>query len=191
MLSGFTSSASPPVTEVIVSGWDAVAFPPEPQPDPIEPEQRVCKGVLTRGGDTFPNLADVDTRLENSIVRMYNGDEGDEENFVGYGLGKINWLNPIDDLAPIATWVIDLAYDAQSRLGGYSNDDITGWKYEYTYVEVDGIHCLWLGVIANDSPPSLTYLDSANLRAWGEADGEIETEARIIGLDFWDYEEED
>jgi len=183
---GDVSVPSSILSEVIVSGWDA---PNEAQePEPIQPNERGCSGSLTRGGDLLPILADVDLRLSTGIVRMYN-----KSNFVGYGLGLIDWDNAVqgEDLAPIAQWVIDVFVDPQSLLGGYSNDDVSsGILYEYTYVVRDGIHMLWLGSILLDSelsPGLTTHIDSATLRAWLEDGGSPSSQAQITGLEFYTY----
>lgn len=186
---GQVSIPSSILDEVIVSGWDAPEL--EPEPDPIEPEKRVCSGSLTRGGDLFPILADVDLTLERGFARMYDGDTADEGNFIGYGSGLIDWNNIDDEIAPIAQWVIDLFIDPQSHLGGYSNDDVgSGRLYEYTYIEREGIHFLWLGVIDDAStlgPNVESFIDSDNLRVWLEVDEVVEDQAQITGLEFYTY----
>tara|TARA_R110002167_G_C12594258_1_gene644525 strand:+ start:438 stop:1226 length:789 start_codon:yes stop_codon:yes gene_type:complete len=192
-----TGNVSIPIsmlTDVIVSGWDA---PNEvTEPDPIQPSERVCSGSLTRGGDTLPNLADVDLRLASGFARFYKGEVTDEANFIGYGLGLIDWAGGVSsgsDLAPFAMWVIDFFVDPQSLLGGYSNDDIgsgNGRTYEYTYVERDGIHMLWLGAIVEDStldPSVVTQVKSETLRAWLEDGGVVQEQAQITGFEFYTY----
>jgi hypothetical protein len=187
------------LSEVIVSGWDAFSL--EPEPDPIEPVGRICEGVITRGGDLQPILADVGLGQGGpfttaAFARFYDGDTTDEDNYVGIGSGQIDWADGVSrgyDLAPIAMWVIDLVIDPQSFLGGYSNDDIgigNGYTYEYTYVEREGIHFLWLGAIVDDSvlgPGVVTQVDSETLRAWLENSGDVEDQAQITGLDFYTY----
>ena len=177
---GLVSIPSSMLTEVIVSGWDAPIDPI--QPDPIQPKDRVCRGPMTRGGDTYPNLGDVSLCLESrpwsdfsetlpAFARFYKGDTTDEENFIGFGLGKITWNSQDPHLiAPIAQWYIDVFIDPQSFLGGYADDTVgSGRKKEFAYVERGGIYMLWLGVISDDSPlgPGITtHVDSDTLRAW-------------------------
>ena len=185
------------ITEVIINGGDATGF--DPEPDPIQPNERVCEGVLTRGGNTSPYLADVNLSQGGSsttagFARMYDGDTANEANFVGIGSGKIDWAGGVSrgyDLAPIAMWIIDLFIDPMSFLGGYSNDEVaSGNTYEYTYVELEGIHFLWLGSIRDDSqlgPGFTTHIDSATLRAWLEDDGVVTDQAQITGLEFYTY----
>ena len=189
-----TGNASIPsslLTEVIVSGWNAPSF--DPEPDPIQPNERVCSGSLTRGGDTLPNLGDIDLRLASGFSRMYKGDTTDEENFIGYGLSQIDWADFTSGGASptIAQWVVDLFIDPQSLLGGYANDDVgSGRTYEYAYVEREGVNMLWLGVINDGStlgPGVTTHVDAETLRAWLVNGGVDQEQAQITSLELWEY----
>ena len=189
-----TGNVSIPIsmlTEVIVSGWDA---PNEvTEPDPIQPSERVCSGSLTRGGDTLPNLADVDLRLASGFSRFYKGDVTDEANFIGYGLSEINWSDYTSggDSPTIAQWLIDVFIDPQSLLGGYANDTVGGGREkDFSYVERGGMHMLWLGVILDSStlgPGVTTHVDSETFRVWLEDGGVVQEQAQITGFEFWEY----
>jgi hypothetical protein len=188
---GNVSIPSSMLNEVIVSGWDAPIDPI--QPDPIQPSERVCSGSLTRGGDTLPNLADVDLRLASGFARFYKGDVTDEANFIGYGLSEIDWADFTSggESPTIAQWVVDLFIDPQLLLGGYANDTVGGGREkEFAYVERNGIHMLWLGVILDNStlgPGVTTHVDSETLRVWLENGGVTYEQAQITGFEFWEY----
>ena len=190
-LTGILSNPNSTLTEVIVSGWDATQDPPPP-PDPVQPKDRVCGGVLTRGGNTAPNLGDIDLRLDTGFSRMYNGSTDDEANFIGYGGAFIDTAYSIDPTGTIATWYLPVGGDPASHLGGYSTDNFSGGViYEYAYVDIQGIHFLWLGRV--DDPGSVDPdwdqgVDSETLRAWFRHIPTDTTEqAQITGLEFWEY----
>lgn len=175
--------------EVIVSGWDATGF--DPEPDPIEPKDRACGGVLTRGGDTAPNLGDVDLRLDTGFSRMYKGDTTNENNFIGYGGAFISTVESFDPNGTIGTIYIPIGGDPSSHLGGYSTNNFSSERlYEYAYIELGGIHFLWLGSVDSSptDPDTDEGVDSATLKAWFSytPSGAIE-QARITGLEFYTY----
>ena len=192
---GFLSNPSSTLTEVIVSGWDAIQDPPPP-PDPVQPKDRVCGGVRTRYGNTEPIdggvdlmlFGGIDLRLDTGFARFYKGSIDDESNFIGYGLGLIAFPDG-DIVAPIAQASIDAFIDPQSYLGGYcDNYTIFGFKNEYTYVVRNGIHFLWVGIISDDPDANTTtFLDSGQLKAWAEFTTGLDYQAQITGLEFWDY----
>lgn len=179
----------PLLEEVIVSGWDALTEPSEPPP--IEPKGRVCGGSLTRGGNTAPNLGDVDLRLATGFSRMYNGVTSNEANFIGYGGGVISTASSFDPTATIATWYIPVGGDPASHLGGYSTDDFSaGITYEYDYVVIEGVNFLWLGRVdsSDGDPDTEEFVDSATLRAWMRYIPTDTTEqAQILDLEFYTY----
>ena len=164
-----------PVTEVIVKGDQAEA---------IQPKDRVCKGSLSEEGPPYfsarANLL-LDP-LEPGFARMYKGATDDEENFIGYGLGPINWIHG----SPLETYLIEeIVADAYVGLGGYKrNETDTGRTHHYSYIEMNDIHMVFYGFVANinvgetpqfiDNPPTARYV-------------EFDFKAEITSLEMWEY----
>ncbi len=153
-----------------------------------EPVERVCSGSFVSVGDAMPYYGNIDLTLNTGFARFYNGSTDDEANFIGYGQGVIAFPGG-DIVAPIAQASIDTLIDPQSYLGGYADDDVdAGFKKAFTYVILDGIHFLWVGIIADDPVAGITtFVDSSLLKAWAEFTTGLDYQAQITGLEFWTY----
>jgi hypothetical protein len=189
---GYLSNPSSILTEVIVGEWDITELDFDLVSVPIEPKDRGCGGPLSDSGSSVPNLGYIDLRLDTGFSRFYNGDTDDEANFIGYGGAFIDTASSFDPNGTIRSAYIPIGGDPESILGGYSTDNFSGGViYEYAYVDIQGIHFLWLGRV--DDPGSVDPdwdqgVDSETLRAWFRHIPTDTTEqAQITGLEFWEY----
>lgn len=152
--------------------------------DAVEPKERVCQGTVSAkiyGG----TIAQVDLR-NSAITRMYNGATTNESNFIGYGGGEVDFVSGDGN---IYCYAYDgIAGDAFSALGGYGDEFSTsGWDESYVYVQVGGIHFLWVGIASQiGSPYTQTLNSSTRLAQINDASSPYLT-ASIDSLEFYTY----
>jgi len=160
------------VTEVIIKGDGLGA---------IQPRERVCSGSLSEEGPQYFS-ARADLQLQSGFTRLYKGDTTDEANFIGYGLGLIDWVNG----SPLETYLSEgVAADFYVALGGYKAEETgTSRTHHYSYIEMNGIYMVFYGFVANinagetpqfiDNPPTARY-------------EEFDFKAEITSLEMWEY----
>jgi len=153
--------------------------------DAIEPGERVCGGSLSTD-EVFPFIeGQIDLRQTSGMVRMYNGATTDEEKFIGYGFGLIDFENGAE--TTIETSSNDgLVVNSLVQLGGYSTNYTTSETEVYEYVERDGIHFLFFGH-AGGAGVATEEVTAATLTAETKNGGATVTKAQITGLEFWTY----
>jgi len=169
-----------PVTELIIDGdFDQAGAP-------IQPVERICSGSVTTLGEQFVNEVSVVADLRQGIgigfSRMYDGDTTDEDNFIGYGLGKAAFATD----KSIDIYVYEGIYDASLSLGGYTLDETDGGRsWNYTYIEMDGIHMVFVGAgggggvsTAFTQDPPATVVTSGTT---------VIAQAEITSLEFYTY----
>ena len=152
--------------------------------DAVEPKGRVCQGTLS-AKIYAGTIAQVDFR-SSAIIRMYNGATTNENNFIGYGGGEVDFNS---DHSNIYCYAYDgVAGDAFSALGGYGDEFSTsGWDESYAYEQVDGVHFLWVGIASQiGSPFTQTLNSSTRLAQINDASSPYLT-ASIDTLEFYTY----
>jgi hypothetical protein len=176
-------------------------FDDPPEPEEIEPFQRVCIGFSTGFLETEPAIdpeeiipAQVQALLVFQISRMYDGATDDEDNFVGYGFGGI--LEPSFVLveAPVFGGT---TVQSRVELGSFANEtDTDGEDFieDQAYVELDGY---WFNVIAkagNNGEDIVGTVDAETLSASVVNNGAVSfgdtitSEAKVNALEFWELE---
>ena len=155
--------------------------------DGIEPDERVCGGLLST--DNVGNLAtgQIDLRETSGMVRMYNGATTDETKFIGYGFSLIDFEN--DAKSTLETFSDDGdVVNSLVQLGGYSMNYTTTETEVYEYVERDGIHFLFFGHAGVGGAGGFTEeVTASTLTAETKNAGVTYTKAQITSLDFYTY----
>jgi len=176
----YVVNGNPPTYELIIDGTiNQIGTA-------IQPVERVCAGSQTTLGNQFIDEVAVlaDLRLGDSpgFARFYKGITTDEDNFIGYGLGEAAFAAG----KCIDIYVQEVTYDAALSLGGYAIDETAGGRsWNYTYINIDGLHMVFVGagggggVTTNftQDPPATIVTSGATVIA----------KAEVTGLEFYTY----
>jgi len=135
------------------------------------PDTRACSDVISFSASDTSDINDEVFSLMGVTarpVRMYNGDETDEDNFVGFGISTT--------LRAISNGV-DLDIFASIRMRSFEDGDseVTG------YTEINGLHFVCKG---QASPNGV--IDTSG-RSASATSGSSHADARIDSLDFYTY----
>lgn len=169
----------------------------------IEPVSRVCNPNTSLTSGTIASTSDPNgSRLLNSqlkgvlgIVRMYNGDVGDEGNFIGYGAGE---ATPYHTSTTYPFYFVG-SYAGTGRLGagcyvtlgGYMDEQpVTAFTQKYEYVVVEGSFHFACAAGASNFYETPTVIPSSLLASvsFQYNNGSIESsQAHITGFDFYTY----
>lgn len=142
-----------------------------------EPKDRVC--IVEPASEKYQVLDestdDVIAKVvcgAPEIVRMYNGDETDEDNFVGYGVKPDETL--FMQAGELGDWSVEIRSYIQAD--DPSTEDIA-------YTEINDMHfvCLVLGYTGTG-----IVMDAANRSVYAD-EGNIITSIKIDELDFYTY----
>jgi len=141
----------------------------------IEPKDRACisGGLFSQDID---QVANVESYMQSNtnpafFQKLYNGDQTDEANFVGYGLaGEINAVGRMSGLG-----------SASVRLQDKANNN-TSASYDFAYVSLNGVNfvCEAYGDTPNAAAMTSSRSGSSGSNSWNFS-------ASISSLAFWTY----
>jgi len=176
----YVVNGNPAITELIIDGTI------DQSGTAIQPNERVCAGSQTTLGeqiiDEVAVVADLRLGSNQGFARLYTGATTDEANFIGYGLGEAAFAAG----KCIDIYVQEVTYDATLSLGGYAIDETAGGRsWNYTYINMDGLHMVFVGagggggVTTNftQDPPATIVTSGATVIA----------KAEITSLEMWEY----
>jgi hypothetical protein len=198
-------TAEIPDVEITGQHWDI--FNGDPQPDAVEPLDRVCTLSNTYITDDVV-LSSVASSLASNIVRMYLGDIDDEDNFIGHGMGLVTFgdfsipvnqgVVPIITASGIFGTVNEVVIEVV--LGGHGNELLDPESYlvlGYDYVAViddteeiaDPIHFVFMGKSVKDVGEQIVgVVDPSELSAVATQFTSV-YRAKIDGFEFYTYPE--
>jgi len=173
-------NGNPAVTELIIDGTTNQSG------TAIQPRERACAGSQTTLGDQLLDevsvLADLRLGGTQGFARLYKGDTTDEANFIGYGLGEAAFTAG----KCIDIYVQETTYDAALSLGGFAIDETAGGRsWNYTYIEMDNIHMVFVGAgggggvtttFPQDPPTTLVKSGATTI-----------AQAQVTSLEMWEY----
>ena len=168
--------------------------------DAIQPRERMCSGSVSTytvdNTDFLPrSYGRVDVTTTTGIVRMYDGVTTSETNFIGYGIGEINYDLGIN--GSISTSAFDgIQVQALVALGGYSSPlpfvDLNN-EAESTYISIPDLlgndfHCIFFAVVGSIAGLGATIEINSETRTAAALSGSVaQVQAEITSLDFWTY----
>mgnify|MGYP003652100818 CR=1 FL=1 len=167
--------------------------------DAIQPRERMCSGSISTYtveeiGIATRAYGRVDLTLETGIVRMYDGVTTSETNFIGYGMGEIDFDE--DKIGSISTSANDgEVVSAEVSIGGYGNDAtaVLGDETESSYIVTPDLlgndfNVLFFAYVGSTISTGYTLdINSTTRTATALSSGVAQVQAEITSLDFWTY----
>jgi hypothetical protein len=119
------------------------------------------------------------------IVRMYDGDTSDEDNYIGYGVGVAGPEQHIVSTYANAGESVSVSV----RLYGFTNGTISSGVTDIAYADLDGFHFVCIasapGLLADTSTPNASSFTSFATK--DDGGDTYEAEVTINSLQYYTY----